>query len=112
MVKEAGGVEKRFLEDFGNVVHWNGPFGVRLASPTSRWCHISERLTETIGTCVQEDCLWVADLKAINRILQKSGYLYAKPNNVWEGSALTSGCGILWAEDKFDIVTSPFFRPC
>ena len=29
--EEAGGVEKRFLENFGNVVRWNGPFGVRLA---------------------------------------------------------------------------------
>jgi len=68
--------------------------------------------TEGIGTCVQEDRLWVADPKAINHILQKSGYLYAKPNNIREGSALTSGRGILWAEGKFYIVTSPFFRPC
>ena len=29
--EEAGGAEKRFLENFGNTVHWNGPFGVRLA---------------------------------------------------------------------------------
>ena len=28
---EAGGTEKRFLETFGSVVRWNGPFGVRLA---------------------------------------------------------------------------------
>jgi len=113
MVEEAGGAEKRFLENFGNVVHWNGPFGVRLPSDQPRaGVTISESLTEGIGTCVQEDRLWVADPKAINHILQKSGYLYAKPNNVREGSALTSGRGILWAEGKFDIVTGPFFRPC
>lgn len=28
MSEEAGGPEKRFLETFGNVVRWNGPFGV------------------------------------------------------------------------------------
>ena len=27
---EAGAADKRFLEDFGNIVRWNGPFGVRL----------------------------------------------------------------------------------
>ena len=30
-VEEAGGTERRFLRTFGNVVRWNGPFGVRLA---------------------------------------------------------------------------------
>lgn len=30
MSEEAGGAEKRFLEDFGSVVRWDGPFGVRL----------------------------------------------------------------------------------
>ena len=30
MVEEAGGAEKRFLENYGNVVRWDGPFGVRL----------------------------------------------------------------------------------
>ena len=38
--EEAGGAEKRFLENFGNVVRWNGPFGVHLAfieyTPVSR----------------------------------------------------------------------------
>jgi len=28
LVEEAGGAEKRFLEEFGGVVRWNGPFGV------------------------------------------------------------------------------------
>ena len=27
---EAGAADKRFLEDFGNIVRWNGPFGVRI----------------------------------------------------------------------------------
>ena len=30
-VEDAGGTEKRFLETFGNIVRWNGPFGVRRA---------------------------------------------------------------------------------
>ena len=71
----------------------------------SRLCHVSELLAETIGTRVQEDRLWIADPKAINHILQKSGYLYAKPNHVREGSALTSGRGIIWAEGEFPVVT-------
>lgn len=29
-IEEAGGAARRFLEDFGSVVRWNGPFGVRL----------------------------------------------------------------------------------
>ena len=31
MIEDAGGAEKRFLENFGNVIRWDGPFGVRLA---------------------------------------------------------------------------------
>ena len=31
MAEEAGGAEKRFLGEFGNIVRWNGVFGVRLA---------------------------------------------------------------------------------
>ena len=31
MTEEVGGVEKRFLEKFGNIVRWKGPLGVRLA---------------------------------------------------------------------------------
>ena len=27
--EDGGGAERRFLEDFGNIVHWNGPLGVR-----------------------------------------------------------------------------------
>jgi len=111
MVEEAGGAEKRFLENFGNVVRWNGPFGVRLASYRTRRRLVSERSTETIGTRMQEDRLWIADPKAINHILQKSGYLYAKPNHIREGSALVAGHGIVWAEGEFFIVTGPFPQP-
>ena len=111
MVEEAGGVEKKFLKDFGNIVHLNGPFCVRLTSSNSRWCYVTERLAETIGTRVQEDRLWIADPKAINYILQKSGYLYAKPNHIREGAALCLGRGIIWAEGEFYIVTGSFFKP-
>ena len=30
LLEAAGGAEKRFLEEFGNIVRFNGPFGVRL----------------------------------------------------------------------------------
>jgi len=54
MTEEVGGVEKRFLERFGNVVRWNGPFGVHLACHPP---HVSTLLIETIGAGVQEDRL-------------------------------------------------------
>jgi len=47
------------------------------------------------GVCVQEDRLWVADPKAINHILHKSGYLYAKPNDLQEQAALLTDRGIV-----------------
>jgi len=53
--------------------------------------------------------LWIADPKAINHILQKSGYLYAKTTNAREGITLLTGPGIFWAEGKLPIATSPFF---
>ena len=40
---------------------------------------------------VQEDRLWIADPKAINHILQKSGYLYAKPSSARELIVLLIG---------------------
>jgi len=80
-------------------------------SSNFRWCHVPEPLAETMGTPMQEDRLWIADPKAVNHILQKSGYLYAKPNNVREATGLTLGRGIIWAEGEFPIVTGPFFQP-
>jgi len=65
--------------------------------------------TETAGTCIQEDFLWIADPKAINHILQKSGYLYAKTPNAREGITLLTGPGIFWAEGEWSIAISPFF---
>ena len=63
--------------------------------------------TETFGACAQEDCLWVADPKAINHILQKSGYLYAKPSNIQEGLALVGDRGILWADGELPAAVTP-----
>ena len=54
--------------------------------------------------------MWITDPKAANHILQKSGYLYAKPENVRDGAALMSGRGIVWAEGEFPIVTGSFFQ--
>ena len=78
--------------------------------PTLLWRHVSKHLDEPIDTRVQEDRLWITDPKAANHILQKSGYLYAKPDNVRDGAALMSGRGIVWAEGEFPIVTGSFFQ--
>ena len=64
-------------------------------------------LTEMIGVCLQEDRLWIADPKAINHILQKSGYLYAKPSDARERSALLTDRGILWAGGESSITVGP-----
>ena len=73
-------------------------------------CHLSldkrrrivfDPLTETIGACVQEDRLWIADPKAINHILHKSGYLYAKPSEIQEQSAIFIDRGIASVEGEF-----------
>jgi len=58
---------------------------------------------------VQEDRLWIADPKAINHILQKSGYLYAKPGEVQERLALAVGHGIIWAQGESLIMMSTIF---
>jgi len=57
-------------------------------------------LAEMVGVCVQEDRLWIADPKAINHILQKSGYLYSKPRNTQERASLLSGRGVVWAQGE------------
>jgi len=72
---------------------------------------IFEGHTETIGVCLQEDSLWIADPKAINHILQKSGYLYARPSNIRERSALFTDYSILWAEGELSIAANPFPLP-
>jgi len=61
-------------------------------------------VSETIYTCLQEDRLWIADPKAINHIIQKSGYLYAKSSDILERAGLLTDHGIFWAEGEFPIV--------
>ena len=75
------------------------------SSSYMRRCPVIE--LKTIGTCLQEDILWIADPKAINHILHKSGYLYAKPANFREGIALLTGRGILSAEGEFLTTIGP-----
>ena len=72
-----------------------------------------ELSTKTIGVWVQEDCLWIADPKAINHILQKTGYLYAKSSDVRELTALVGDRGIAWAEGKcsLSLLTSKSNHP-
>ena len=105
---EAGAEDQRFLEDFGNVVRWNGPFGVRLAFYRT---HVGVLYSGTSdSTCLQEDCLWIADPKAIHHILQKSGYFYAKPSNNREQVALLADRdGIASAEGELPIMIRPFW---
>jgi len=110
--EEAGAADKRFLEYFGNIVYWNGPFGVRLAlHPSIRRCLLFEHSTKMIGAHMQEDRLWIADPKAINHILQKSGYFYAKPTNIREQVALLADRnGIASVEGGFSPLQSTLSR--
>ena len=57
--------------------------------------------------CAQEDRLWIADPKALNHILQKSGYLYAKPSSVQERTALLTDRGIIWAQGELFVHIGP-----
>ena len=47
----------------------------------------------------------MADPKALNHILQKSGYLYAKPGSTQE--ELVFGHGLVWAGGEFPITIVP-----
>ena len=60
---------------------------------------------------VQEDRLWIADPKALNHILQKSGYLYGKPDSIQEQSALLTGHGIGSAEGGLSVTIGRFLFP-
>ena len=95
-----------------------------LFSSTSQ-CPVFELLTETIGACVQEERLWrrhridyretqlsyrKSDPKALNHILQKSGYLYTKPNDLQELSALIANRGITTVGGELSTTTNPFFH--
>jgi len=62
-----------------------------------------------MDACVEEDRLWIADPKAINHILQKSGYLWEKPAYLREGKALLTGRGIMWAHGEPPSVISVFW---
>ena len=68
-----------------------------------------ELLAEIIGAYVQEDRLWIADPKAINHILQKSGYLYAKPSNTQERISLLSDRGIVSVEGGLAARSAPSY---
>ena len=67
---------------------------------------MSKLLTAMLGACVQEDRLWIADPKAINHILQKSGYLYAKPSNARERIALLGDGGVASVEGESSLTIS------
>ena len=58
------------------------------------------------GVRVQEDRLWTADPRALNHILQKSGYLYVKPRSARERTALVAGHGISSSQGEFPILNS------
>ena len=60
---------------------------------------------------MQEDRLWIADPKALNHILQKSGYLYEKSSDIRERAGLLTDHGILWAEGELPAVIDPSSLP-
>jgi len=61
---------------------------------------------------MQEDRLWIADPKAINHILQKSGYLYAKPSSARELTVLLVGRnGVGSADGGLSIAIGFFLLP-
>jgi len=51
-------------------------------------------------TVTQEERLWIADPKAIHRILQGSSYLYGKVNIRKELGVTLLGKGLAWAEGE------------
>ena len=53
----------------------------------------------------------MADPKAISHILQKSGYLYVRPDILRERMALVTDHGILWVQGEPPIAVSSFFLP-
>ncbi|KAF8589249.1 cytochrome P450 [Ramaria rubella] len=70
--QEVGHSEFTWLRDYGNNFHIKGMFGT--------------------------DVLFTADPKAMQYILNTSGYTHQKPSAARAGVALTTGKGILWAE--------------
>ena len=60
---------------------------------------------------MQEDRLWIADPAALNHIFHKSGYVYSKPGNIRERSALFTGQGLVWANGEFLAMMDPFLLP-
>ena len=101
-------MEKRFLENFGNVVHLNGPLGVRFVRIEYTPPPI---VLEFLTKVIQGDRLWIADPAALNHILQKSGYLYAKPSNNRERARLFTDRGLLWANGEFPATVDCFLLP-
>ncbi|KAF8814486.1 cytochrome P450 [Phlegmacium glaucopus] len=72
MQSQAGEIDFRWQEMYGDVVRFKGPFG--------------------------EDRLLISDPKALQYILQTAGYRYHKPADRREISRLVAGRGLLWAD--------------
>jgi len=83
------------------------PLGCVLPLSTDR---VSRFLTPAgmIDVCAQEDRLWIADPKAANHIIQKSGYLYAKPSENQEISALFNDFGLPSVEGELSATNRSF----
>jgi len=69
---EESDTEKHLLEEYGTIVRWNGSLG--------------------------EDRLWIADPKAVHRILQGSGYQYRKLDGNRGFIMALMDKGLVWAE--------------
>ena len=89
-----GVLEKRILEEYGNVARWNGPLGVCFFS--GGW----EKLNAYADIVVQEDRLWIADPKAVHHVIQGSSHMYKKPSSERGRFALVMDRGLVWAEGE------------
>jgi len=94
-----GVLERRILEEYGNIARWNGPLGVRF-SPGCR-----EYLYTCADITVQEERLWITDPKAVHRILQGSGYLYEKLSSSRERLATITDKGLVWAVGELPLAS-------
>lgn len=94
-IAECGVTEERWQEEFGSVCRIKSSLGVRP--------RIALLQMKSIDPCTQQDRLWVADPKALQRIYQNSSYSYKKPEGSRITGALLLDRGIIWAEGSTSV---------
>jgi hypothetical protein len=91
---QAAEADFKWQAQYGNVIRFKGVFGV-CNSPSALAAH-SFWLADP-----QEDQLMVSDPAALQYMLVKSGYRFAKPENRRVFSEMIHGRGVTWAEGRF-----------